>query len=390
MLDEITPREQKGRDTLLRYRMQIRAAAIASLAILENKEIDRVYCDLHDDFIVRKNTTNGIKYQFYQVKTNGKQNHNWSCFDIFGIPEKKTKPKLELDEHGIIKNSFIGKQLINAIKFSDACEKTIFQTNINNSEKCENIIADIKKHRFQLDATKKLIKDFNSIFSKEIPNTLQEEAIKDILCKIDFETDVQYLKNNSINFESYTTHIIYTYSEVELSVKETKEILLKLLALVDLKSSGVILEFTKESIENLSGISINELLSVLSLSSEAYQILVDGGDPNALKTTSIIQRTLSSNGATEEVIEFCSQCKIAWDKWVLDNRHIIMDFSFLLVKEKISHIVNSSKDFDGKITMSRIRPKLIEAVEALGLEGINIGEDLILGGVFSEIVRSKS
>lgn len=37
------PREQVGRDTFLRYRAQILAAALAALEILEGGEVDRVF-----------------------------------------------------------------------------------------------------------------------------------------------------------------------------------------------------------------------------------------------------------------------------------------------------------------------------------------------------------
>ena len=48
------PREQVGRDTFLRYRAQIRAAALAALEILEGGEVDRIFCDYHDDFVIGK------------------------------------------------------------------------------------------------------------------------------------------------------------------------------------------------------------------------------------------------------------------------------------------------------------------------------------------------
>jgi len=88
MLATKKPREQKGRDTFSRYKAQVRSAAMASLSILEGKEIDRVYCDLHDDFVIRKKDDQGFSYIFYQVKTKGKQNHNWALNELFGLKSK--------------------------------------------------------------------------------------------------------------------------------------------------------------------------------------------------------------------------------------------------------------------------------------------------------------
>ena len=91
MLSKKPPREQAGRDTLARFGAQKRSAAIASLEILEGKEIDRVYCDLHDDFVVRKKKSSGFIYLFYQVKTKSPVNYQWGISDVFGIKTKGKK-----------------------------------------------------------------------------------------------------------------------------------------------------------------------------------------------------------------------------------------------------------------------------------------------------------
>ena len=49
MLETKPAREQNGRDSFSRYRAQARSAAMAALSILEGGNIDRVYCDLHDE-----------------------------------------------------------------------------------------------------------------------------------------------------------------------------------------------------------------------------------------------------------------------------------------------------------------------------------------------------
>ncbi len=55
-LHDVTPREQNGRDSFERYRLQVRSASIAALTILEGSEIDRIYCDLHDDLALLRNS----------------------------------------------------------------------------------------------------------------------------------------------------------------------------------------------------------------------------------------------------------------------------------------------------------------------------------------------
>ena len=55
-LEIVAPIEDVGRDTISRFDMQFQAAAAyAALEILDGNGIDCVYCDYHDDFVVRRN-----------------------------------------------------------------------------------------------------------------------------------------------------------------------------------------------------------------------------------------------------------------------------------------------------------------------------------------------
>src|SRR6185295_16849069 len=82
------PRETAGRETVLRFRMQFQAAAYAALEILVGGEVDRVYCDYQDDFVVRRSVAGVVEYHFFQVKTKGKANQQWDVAEVFAL--KKT------------------------------------------------------------------------------------------------------------------------------------------------------------------------------------------------------------------------------------------------------------------------------------------------------------
>lgn len=84
-LHEVTPREQNGRDTIDRFRAQFKAASLESLALLENGEMDRVYCDVHEDYVVKHIVNSKAQYRFVQVKTKSKLNYQYSILEIFGL-----------------------------------------------------------------------------------------------------------------------------------------------------------------------------------------------------------------------------------------------------------------------------------------------------------------
>lgn len=118
-LHEIEPRENNGRDTIARFRAQFRAASIACLSILNGKDTDRVYCDYHDDFVVRKKSADNFTYDFYQVKTKAKRNYQWSVSDILALNERKQQKNKRTLEG--VRDSFVGRLIIHSINFEDTC-----------------------------------------------------------------------------------------------------------------------------------------------------------------------------------------------------------------------------------------------------------------------------
>lgn len=390
MLDKKTPREQSGRDSFGRYRAQVRSAAMATLSILEGKEIDRVYCDLHDDFVVRKQDSNGYSYCFYQVKTKGKLNHSWTLSEVFGL-NSRLKDQGEQNTKSI-KDSFVGKLLLHTVVFDKYCNCVVFQTNIHNSDDVVELLNDIESEKFANKFNKVLIERFNDCYENELDRKLSQNKIQANLSKLVFETDVQYLKQNNNNFEPLAREKIYEFSEIDLNRTELKEILLKLLDLVGKKSSGIIQELTSESIEKLAGISIDDLLSILSISKDAYKNLLDGGDSKAIKSASIIQRSLMKAGAGMDEVEYCSRCKTKWDFWLRKNRHVLPEFDLNAITQEVRALLTESIGNSQSVKISSLRKPIQNLLKELKKKGLlyDLTKDLILGGVFSELVRGKS
>jgi hypothetical protein len=381
MLDSIKPREQSGRDALARFRAQARSAALASLSILEGKDIDRVYCDMHDDFVVRINRDEQFFYIFYQVKTNSKKNHNWTLNETFGLSSKvKDYSK---HKNGNILSSFAGKLLLHTVNFGEHCEAVIFQTNINIEDPIEDLVNDIQCGKFENKIAKLLEERFPACFSC---SELSSENVKINLKKLKFETDVQHIKLETTNFSSIAKEAIYKYSEIDLTHDEFKDILVKLVELVEAKSSGVVNELNQESIETYSGISIYDLLEILSISKAAYAALIGGGDRLAVKNASIIQRTLSDAGASEGQIEFCSRCKIEWDEWFRNNRHVLPELEVMTVQSDLASILRDTLAA-GRLNLSSLETPINDYMAKIENRNYGLSDNAVLGGVMAELVR---
>jgi coenzyme F420-reducing hydrogenase delta subunit len=391
-LHEVKTREQAGRDTLERYNAQIRAASIACLSILEGKDVKRVFCEFHDDYVVEKVVANDIHYTFVQVKTKEKLREIWKLHDVFGILKRKIKKNPQTDE--MIRNSFIGKLLQHTINFEDSCKEVVFLTNTHIDEDIENIIEDIISDNFSNAHCQLIIDSFNNCFISinDGKKPLGIDEIKSNLKKLKFETDVEYIKSKHETFEILAKEKIFKYSEIELSHIEAKEILLSLLALVNRKSSVKITNCSTENIKNLAGIDIDDLLDVLSISKRAYYEFLDNGDEHALKSASVIERLLKKAGASNVEIDFFTRCKIKWDQWLRNNRHIISELDYITIDREIIHTLDKLTFTHGSLFLSSLRVFINELYDVLCKNNLlhSLDKETLTGSLFARLVeRSK-
>ncbi|MDT4826945.1 hypothetical protein FQZ97_602710 [compost metagenome] len=384
MLETKPAREQNGRDSFSRYRAQARSAAMAALSILEGGIIDRVYCDLHDDFVLRIRSDDGYSYAFYQVKTKSKLNKSWTINEVMGLKSKAKKP--EEHESSKIKDSFVGKLLLHTVVFDDHCHSVVFQTNIHTDDNINEVLEDIESGLFANKFSKVLTDRFVECFGG---HGLSDAQIKEKISRLKFETDVQYLKEKDNKFEPLARESIYKFSEIELERAELDEILLRLMELVQSKSEGVIDDWTADSIEANAGISVDDLLGILSLSKEGYRSILAGGDLKAIKSVSIIQRALQRGGAGASEIEYCSRCKSEWDMWVRKNRHVIVDVDLECIFSAVRSTLLGVRDGCGKFVLHSIRGPIKDLEARLSNDGLlyDLNLDLLFGAFFSELVK---
>ncbi len=391
-LHEVKPREQAGRDTLERYNAQIRAASIACLSILEGKDVKRVFCEFHDDFVIEKVIASDIRYTFVQVKTKEKLREIWKLRDVFGILKRKSAKNPQADE--MIRDSFIGKLLQHTINFGESCNEIVFLTNTHVDEDIENIIDDIVSETFSNTHCKLIIDSFNNCFIsiQEDHEKLDIDAIKQKLKKLKFETDVEYIKSKHETFEILAKQKIFKFSEIELSHTEAKEILFSLLALVNSKSSVKINDCSSENIKKLAGIDIDDLLDVLSISKRAYYDFLDNGDEHALKSASVIERLLRKAGANDMEVDFFTRCKIKWDQWLRNNRHIISEFDYITIDREINATLDKLTFLHGNLFLSNLRTFINELYDSLHQNNLlhSLDKEALTGSLFSRLVeRSK-
>ena len=384
IIHDIAPRETVGRETTNRFRMQFQAAAFAALEILSGKEVDRVYCDYHDDFVVRRNVGGSIEYHFFQVKTKGRANQQWKLDEIFSL---KKKGKLDTPEKlAAIRDSIAGKLFIHTIEFGEQCREVTVLSNVHFQDdvlEAQDHLKDGKSNRVYIN---QFIEKFGEIFS--LKAKLSEEQLKNARSKLTL-LQVSHLGETLEPFADAARTAIWKHSEIDLHKHEIDEIANSLVSLVESKSCGPISGLTKEKIEVVTGVGLDDLLKVLSISTAVYENLLNGGDPSAIKAASILQRQLKTASASDSMIETASRAKVSWDVWLRTARHTYPEFDLELLLNDIDAKCKAWILSGG--ALGDLREKVDEVLKSdLAKKFPALDLDLLLGGFCASIVRRAS
>ncbi|MGY0652641.1 dsDNA nuclease domain-containing protein [Luteimonas sp. A537] len=398
-LHEVAPREVKGRDVIARFEGQFRSAALACLKILEGKGTDRVFCDYHDDFVERELVNGEKTYHFVQVKTKKKKSYQWSRNELLGIP--KNLPKVAANVHGPggvaapsqdeskkLSGSFIGKLLIHTAHFKDACASVTFQTNVHFDGDVEKIELALMSAQFD-ERTLRYLADNYSVICGPTDATLMPE-IENRLAKLRFSGGNAFLHPHDHDFENKAKAALYQFCEIDVSHAEGLELAVKLLGLVQKRSSAETLHtMSVAELELTVSVGLDELLDLLPISPGAYRTFLANGDSSALKNASILQRKLGPLDASGVLVETASKWKVDWETWSRTARHTY-EVEWVLLQAKLNKIYGHWAG--GELAFFDIHKevsKLLASLDHTPLKGL-LTVNLLLGAVMSELVRSEA
>lgn len=381
-LHDVAPREIDGRETILRFRMQFQAAAFAALEILRGTDVDRVYCDYHDDFVVRRTVKGRQDYHFFQVKTKAKLNRQFGLNEIFSL--KKVKQGDDKESLGAIRESIAGKLIVHTLEFGDACREVTILSNVHFEDDVEHVVKG-----FQDDATPtKHVKFFLSKFCDifQLSPALKPEQVKSLTKKLSLVPGASHIGETLEAFISASRAAIYNHSEIDLRPQEINEIAKSLVLLVMTKSCARIPGVKRSELEVLTGIGLEDILGILSISTKVYKNLLAGGDPSAIKAASILQRQLTEAGASEQMIELISRLKVKWDIWLRSARHIHTELDLQTLLDRIDTVCMNWLKSGGII--ADLRGHISALAAQIDMARFpNLNEELIFGGVNAAMVR---
>lgn len=256
------PRETAGRITVSRFRMQVQAAAYAALEILSGKDVDRVYCDYHDDFVVRRTVDGVIEYHFFQVKTKGRANQQWNVGEVFSL---KKNGNLDTDEKiDAIRQSMAGKLFVHTVDFGEQCREVTILSNVHFDDGVHGAVADLLAGSSSKKYVSQFIGKFAEIVSPD--KAISAEDLEAARKKLTLRGGVAYIGDTLEDFAIAAHNAIWKHSEIELHKHEVDEIANSLVTLVTKKSCSPISGLSKADIDLATGVSLDDLLKVLSIS----------------------------------------------------------------------------------------------------------------------------
>lgn len=385
IIHEKAPRETVGRDTMVRFRMQFQAAAFAALEILSDKEVDRIYCDYHDDFVVRRTVAGVVEYHFFQVKTKGRANQQWDVDGVFSL--KKTGALDTSEKLEAIRSSIAGKLFVHTVEFGEQCRAVTVLSNVHFKDEVHDLVADLAAGTSTKKYIRQLIEKFAAILSPDKP--ISPEQVEAARKKLKLQPNVQYIGDTLEAFSVAAHNAIWKHSEIELHQHEIERIAKSLVMLVEEKSCAPISGLSKADIDLATGVGLEDLLNVLSISTQVYQTLLQGGDPAAIKSASILQRRLKEVGTPDHMIESASRAKVSWDVWMRNARHTFPEFTLDRLLEEIDKKCKAWLLAGGEL--ADLETCISELMESpVGRQFPTLGVDLLFGALCSAIVRKAT
>ncbi len=387
-LGQIEPRERAGAQTGRKYEYQYERTARAALDLLADKANHIcVYCDWHDDYVVELGSP-PTRYVFYQVKGRKSSQGPWNFKDFFGV-SKKTAAKPSKVPAQVTTDAIVPLMLLHHRNFGDSCAGLAFVTNAGlnpalshfletvGHSSCEGDLPEEDRNAFQhlarayLAASPPLVSSASDLFTWLRGLTVQTDQGN----LEDPEAALLELGN-----------VVGDYSEIDLLQRQAKQIAREIINRVRGKAahSTTVVPAADEQLRHDKGIVIAELLSVLSLSAQAYEQLKAGEGPETVKNLSRLQRFCQKNDMKDHLVQIC-EFKAQWDIWRTIERHFLKSVDYMLLETKAKDLLRAALGIGKVVAEAKDIAKQFS-----GLTATPLTPEHVMGLVFSLAAEAEA
>lgn len=387
-LGHIEPRERVGSQTGRKYEYQYERTALAALDILvESKGHVSVYCDWHDDYVVEIGMP-PTRYVFYQVKGRKSSQGPWSFREFFGVPlrEESTQTKKPA---AVTKTAIVPLMLLHYGNFGDSCAGLAFVTNAGldpslgaflssvGSSEDETALPGVAKNAFDHLARAYVAADPGHASS---PSELFQW-----LRGITVYADQGQIEGSDAALLEIAD-VIVNYSEIDLTLRQSKQIAREIVGLVRVRvaHSTTVVPVAEQQLQREKGVVVDDLLSVLSLSAQAYEALKAGAGSDTVKTLSRLQRFCTAKGLDEHLVHICD-FKSRWDVWRTIERHNLRSADYVMLEARAYETLKAN------LTMEQVIENAKDIAKQFKGSGLtSLDPEHVMGLIFSLAAQAES
>lgn len=322
---EVMPREQVGSVTGAKYEFQYHQAALDSLHVLDDAEAVCIYCEWHDDYTLE--TAGDGRYRFHQVKTRSRADGPWTINKFFGIRSRTPRAPAAADAapaEPAGDDSIFLKMYDLVRTFGGRCEAFVFVTDAGLNREFQDLHASVLGSA-TLEGlpreVRQVLRKMHNALSASHPE-IAEAVLFDFLSRLEIKEAVGSERDLDIAKDKLARRI-YDLSEVDLRVTESQKIASDLVSMVRKKSHHClgILPLNLDDLRATKGIVIQDILQLLSLSTEGYRELKAGGKESVV-SLSRLHRYCKANKFPEAFVRRCCEFKTLWDEWNLKEKYM--------------------------------------------------------------------
>jgi hypothetical protein len=386
-LGQVEPRERAGAQTGRKYEYQYERTARAALDLLtDTAKHVCIYCDWHDDYVIETGDP-PTRYMFHQVKGRTSSQGPWDFREFFGVSLKVGKPSKKAAVANL--RAIVPRMLLHYANFGDNCVGIAFVTNAGLDPALSNFLETVACSADSNALPPEMRNAFDHVArAYAATNPPLAASAADLFAWIrglTVHTDQGQIEGaDSALLE--IADVVFNYSEIELGQRQAKQIARDIVSQVRGKVAHctTIVPTSDEQLRRDKGIVVSELLSVLSLSAQAYEALRAGAGSDTVKTLSRLQRFCEKHGMQRFIVSI-SQFKANWDVWRTFERHNVNGTDFLLLENRANEVLK------GKLTLERVVGEAKDIAKQFERVGVTpLTPDVVIGLIFSMAAQSEA
>jgi len=387
-LGHVEPRERAGAQTGRKYEYQYERTARAALDLLaDNTQHVCVYCDWHDDYVVEIGQL-PTRYIFHQVKGRKSSQGPWKFGEFFGVQMKKAA-KPAKNAPAVSQDAIVPRMLLHHRNFGDSCAGLAFVSNAGLDTGLSDFlqaIANAPDVAHLPEETRIAFQHVARGYAVTAPPLISSEAdLFTWLRGLAAHTDRGQLDDQDAALLELADAVV-NYSEIELLQRQAKQIAREIVNQVRRKvaHSTTVVPASDEELRRDKGLVITEILSVLSLSTQAYQQLKAGEGRDTVKTLSRLQRFCRNHGMSNHLVQIC-EFKALWDTWRTTERHFVSSVDYMLLEKHAKELLTTDLTLQKAIAEAKDIAKQFRNLTAVPLT-----PEHVMGLIFSMAAQAEA